>query len=660
MDAQDTRPRPIPSPTRRVRLGAAGAAAVLLGALCVGSQATALAGDDTRGAHTGSFGPGKQAGPAEATPFIAKGGRAFRRATLPVAGQRAYDIGAVDYNRDGALDVFTANHMFRDSLLRGDGEGGYTDVHDRMRFSQTPQIPGITSITREPELDEPGVYFFVRANGKKPNLHVRTKDLDEVPGIDGRATGTFTVNSPRVRVNRKQNAEVNVERVNETKIEINFAVRDNANLVIRNKRLALPFGTRFDAPLTPRHIFLGPYPVRAKSRTLPTIELGDRHGAGWGDFNRDGRMDLYMVGGGVSGNLDDYPGLLQDELLLQRGAGFRNSSQGAGLPKGPCRGRESLPADANRDGELDLLVGCREGRPRLYQSTGRGRFRNATKRVKRLGSKGTALRWVDTDNDGGMELVQGGKQSVSVWELGRGGRARLKQRIRARNRKQSVEAIAPGDFNNDGRVDLFIAAPSGNTLLINRDKRLRKRSPLRFGLPGRSTTASWVDFNNDGRLDLHTAPQGLFRAKAKRRFARTGMVRSNGRQRFGRAEWFDSDNDGRRDVAMVVQADDGPSPRVQFFRNRAGGNRRWLELDLIGTRKNREAIGARVTLRAGKRRLSQWVGQSTGSRYSSGHYRLYFGLGRKGAAKRVIVHWPGGDKTRLGRVKANRVKTVRR
>lgn len=635
-------------------------AALLLLALVGAARSYAV--NDVRGAHTGSFGSGpeaRSAGGPEA--FVARGGRSFPRAKLRVSGQRAYDLGTVDFNSDGLLDVFTMNHMFRDTLLRGVGGGRFEDAYDDMRFSQVSRIPGMTSITKQPRLTKPGVYFYMKANRKRPNIHIKTTGLGKIGGIDGKVSGTITVVFPKVRVNRSRNANVRVRTVSKKKTKIVFNARDNADIAIRANHIALPFETKFDRPMPPDNIWLGAYPVRAKNRKLPTIELGDRHGAGWADFDSNGRLDAALVGGGIAGKIDDLPGLLQDELMINKGSRFKNESRGSGLRKGPCRGRESLPADANKDGSLDLLVGCRDGRPRLYESTGGGKFRNVSKRLKRLGSGGTALRWADVDNDRRMELIQGGKQFVKVWELGRSGRARMRQRIATRNDSQNVDSIAPGDFDNDGDADLFIASRSGNTLLVNRRGRLRAHNPSRFRLPGSSAAASWVDYNNDSKLDLHTNPQGVFKRRGKRRFKKTRLVRSNKRQRFGRASWFDADNDGRRDVALVVQVGTGPSPKVRFFRNNSSRQRRWLELDLVGPPGNRQAIGARVSLRTGKRRkLTQWVGQNDGARYGSGHYRLYFGLGRKRVARGVTVRWPGGGKTKLGKVKSNRVKTVRR
>ena len=72
-----------------------------------------------------------------------------------------------------------------------------------------------------------------------------------------------------------------------------------------------------------------------------------------------------------------------------------------------------------------------------------------------------------------------------------------------------------------------------------------------------------------------------------------------------------------------------------------GNDHHWLQVELRGPPGNPEAIGARVTLEAAGRNHVRQVGQFEGSRYSQGHYRLYFGLGQTGALESIEVLWPG-------------------
>jgi hypothetical protein len=582
----------------------------------------------------------------------------FRTEPLEVERKRAFDLGVVDHNGDSRLDLYTTNHMFRDSLLQASDEG-YIDAYNSSGFAPNPELPGIEDLVRRPTIDEPGLYLFMRAGDRRPHIRIATKNLALIPGLEGgTASGRISVIYPKVKVRRQINASVQVRRVSRTRTAIDFEANANARIVLRPNHIDLPFEVKIDGPLPPERIYLGPRAVPASERRFQ-ITLGDRHGVAWGDYDGNGATDAMITNGGLSGRARSLPRARNDELLLRDGERLVDATEASGVRKGSCRGREAASVDYDSDGILDLFLGCRGGRPRLFSGRGDGTFDEVRGGMRPLGNSGTASRWVDLDADGRPELLQAGQAYLRVWSVDRSGRARLRQRIETRNSNKNVEAIAPGDFDNDGDLDLFVAGPTGNTLLVNRgDRRLRARNPAAVGLPAQSGVgASWVDYDNDSRLDLFTAPDGLFRNRGAR-FRRTGKLRINDSPRFARGTWFDGDGDGRRDLALLVERGRGLFPLASLTRNRSGAKNHWLELDLVGPQGNREAVGARVELRVGKRRLTQWVGQNDGSRFGQGHYRLYFGLGRFERARRVTVHWPNGGRTQLGTIGADRLRTI--
>ncbi len=587
----------------------------------------------------------------------------FSSEPLELEPKRAFDLGVVDHNGDGLLDIYTTNHMFRDSLLEAVKPGqGYADVYESSGFAPNPEVPGIEDLTREPAIDAPGLYIHMSAADRRPHIKISAKELALVPGLEeeGKVSGRISVIYPKVKIRRQSNASVDVRRVSSTRTVIDFEASSNARIVLRPNHIDLPFQVRIEGPLPPERIYLGARAVPADARSFE-IALGDRHGVAWADYDADAATDALLTHGGLSGNARDLPRARNDELLLREGGRLTERTDAAGIRKGSCRGREAAAVDYNSDGVLDLFVGCRGGRPLMFTGLGDGTFDEVGRGLRRLGRSGTANRWADLDGDGRPELLQAGQAYLRVWSLGGGGRARLRQELETRNSNKNVEAIAPGDLDNDGDLDLFIAGPTGNTLLVNRgDGGLQVRNPGAVGLPARSgVAASWVDYDNDSRLDLWTAPDGLFRNRGAR-FQRTGELRMSQPPRLARGTWFDGDLDGRRDLALLAERAGGLFSAISLERNETAGAGHWLQLDLVGARGNREAVGARVELRAGKRRLTQWVGQNDGSRYGQGHYRLYFGLGRFDRAREVTVHWPDGKRTRLGTVSADRLRTIER
>lgn len=96
----------------------------------------------------------------------------------------------------------------------------------------------------------------------------------------------------------------------------------------------------------------------------------------------------------------------------------------------------------------------------------------------------------------------------------------------------------------------------------------------------------------------------------------------------------DFDNDGDVDI-LIVNLDEPPS----LLRNDLQGSNHWLKIKLIGTRSNRSAIGARVTVSYGGRRQAQEV-MSQSSFYSCNDPRLHFGLGSEESAD--VARWQTG------------------
>ena len=139
----------------------------------------------------------------------------------------------------------------------------------------------------------------------------------------------------------------------------------------------------------------------------------------------------------------------------------------------------------------------------------------------------------------------------------------------------------------------------------------------------------------------------LFRNNGDGSFTDTGYLNAADRIEDGRAlALFDYDQDGWIDVLLRNYE----QPAVLLRNN--GGEAEWIELKLVGTRSNRDAVGARVTLVAGGRRQVREV--HAGSAYLSGSSLIqHFGLGAATRAETIEVAWPSGEKTRIVDVAAN-------
>jgi hypothetical protein len=107
----------------------------------------------------------------------------------------------------------------------------------------------------------------------------------------------------------------------------------------------------------------------------------------------------------------------------------------------------------------------------------------------------------------------------------------------------------------------------------------------------------------------------------------------------------DFDRDGRIDIA--VSALDAP---LELWWNKCA-EQNWLQFRLTGTKSNRSAIGAQLTLKAGGRTQVRCVNSSVGYA-SSSDLTVHFGLGAETSAA-VMIHWPSGVLQDLGAVRSN-------
>ena len=145
----------------------------------------------------------------------------------------------------------------------------------------------------------------------------------------------------------------------------------------------------------------------------------------------------------------------------------------------------------------------------------------------------------------------------------------------------------------------------------------------------------------------------LFRNNGDGTFTDVAYVNNADRVEDGRGvAIFDYDQDGRPDVALRNYK----QPAQLLHNVGTGGN--WLELKLIGTRSNRDAVGAHVTVTStGVRQLRE---VHAGSGYLSGSSLIqHFGLGPATTIEAIHIRWPSGAETDMRNVAANQLLTIR-
>ena len=362
--------------------------------------------------------------------------------------------------------------------------------------------------------------------------------------------------------------------------------------------------------------------------------------ATFADYDNDGWLDLFVIGGDGKGH-----------LFHNRGNGaFEDVTVKAGV--GDVNGaRKGAFVDLDHDGDLDLLL-VGGGGQTVYRNNLDGTFTDATASYGISGGSDAAdVVFADFDGDGRTDVVIAGGSAVHLFHNGGAQRFNDVTATSGLSAVDNAGLAAVGDYNNDGFLDLFIAGRNGaeSALWLNKGDgtfSLDTRSSVVQGLKSTNVeTAVFLDFDNDGWVDLlvggaaNTAGKNspsifLFRNDGSGKFVdRSSVLPSN--LRSGGATSVavsDVDDDGDLDLWLV---DAAGNPHL--LRNDGGNSNLAVNVELkalrTGSGKNNAfGIGSRLNLRAGN--IYQ-------TRVATGRV-THFGLGPHLKADVLRIEWPNG------------------
>ncbi len=422
------------------------------------------------------------------------------------------------------------------------------------------------------------------------------------------------------------------------------------------------------------------------------------HAVGWCDIDDDGDQDLAFsnqdgsgfwlyrhdgdgtftdvtsasgLGAASAGKIlwaeltgDEHPDLLVSHAgcRLYRnvdGEVFDDITAGSGLSGSP----EGV-ADVDNDGLCDVITDASD-QLLWYRNLGGGRF-DAPSTIGPVPSS-MATVCFDMDLDGDVDIYIGtyGSSPNQLYRNEGDGSFSEVAAAAGVDFPHASHGLTVGDHDNDGWPDLYVGgySPARCRLFRNEGDGSFSDVTATAGVTGYpdTRTVTFTDFDRDGHLDIfashhdfysysnvmwHNQGDGTFVDVA----VDLGLSGEFVGDYFG-VGWADFDGDAAVDLFAAGHID-----RYRLFRNTGCPNHALL-IDLVGTRSNRSAIGARATVHAGLDSWTRFVSGPSGQR-DGNSLTLEFGLGAGTSVDSVVVHWPGGRPETFGPFTADRRVTL--
>ena len=375
--------------------------------------------------------------------------------------------------------------------------------------------------------------------------------------------------------------------------------------------------------------------------------------AAWVDYDRDGKLDLVVANYvqwspetdlycALDGKTKSYctPEAYKGasvRLWHNRGDGtFEDVTQKAGLYDPTSKSLGIAIMDANQDGWPDILVSNDTQPNKLYVNNGNGTF--SEKGVSAgigysedgIARAGMGVDAADYDRSGypSVVITNFSNQMLSLYHNERNGLF-VDEAPQSEVGHASLLTLGFGcfffDYDLDGWLDLFVANGHIEDAIERVQPRVRYAEPPHL-------------FHNLGNGKFAEATQSAGSAFATPRVARG-------------AAYGDINNDGAPDLLIAVNS--GPAV---LFRNTGATNNR-LRIKLIGTKSNRDGVGATVHVTAGSDAQTKML-RSGSSYLSSSELVLTFGLGTHSQVDSVEIQWPSGAKESLSKVSPNQFITI--
>jgi hypothetical protein len=371
---------------------------------------------------------------------------------------------------------------------------------------------------------------------------------------------------------------------------------------------------------------------------MPQAGSHELRGLSWGDFDQDG--DLDVLGGSTP--TDKLTVVLRND----GGRKFVDVAAEIGLTIPKRSARQTNWVDYDNDGDLDVYSSDRAGDNKLFQNNG-GKFTQVFAGAGPTDPRPTVgACWLDSDNDGDLDLFLANQAGVAdaLWQ--NDGTAFTDIATRAgvagppRTKAEGGVGCAVGDYDNDGRLDIFVPNYGHNQLYRNNgDGTFTDVAPkVGLAVENHAVGSDWGDIDNDGDLDLsvisyvgapgaQTPLNALFRNDGAQGFVNLLTKDSPLNVADHASQFVDYDNDGAIDLSVTDGY--GPTGGHFVFKNLLAedAKKRSLSVLVLDAKGHHTRFGAEVRLFDGSGRILATRQVVTGGGYNSQRAApVHFGL----------------------------------
>ncbi len=390
-------------------------------------------------------------------------------------------------------------------------------------------------------------------------------------------------------------------------------------------------------------------------------EITRSMGCSWGDYDNDGRLDLF-VSTGVQNPLNNL-------LFHNEGNGNFTKVTSGSIVNELSRSSGCSWLDYDKDGWLDMFVvnGFADN-DFLYKNNGNGTFTKIISgSIVNDGSFGRGCAIGDYDNDGWPDIFvacYNGQNDLLYKNNGNGTFTLTNGIIPSDNLYGSGGTF--GDYDNDGWLDLFVTNNNANNRLYHNNGNgtfstavsslpNNESGPLSFG-------STWADYDNDGKLDLFVTSYNN---------VNNFLYKNNGSGNFTRVLNESISNDLVWGIASS-STDINLDGKLEFFIANNGANNfpqndllykydcvvgNYIGVKLKACTLNKSAIGTKVIVKAGGNTYIRELTGAQGCLSQNMHFQ-HFGLGASATADSIIVYWTTGNIQRFSNVTANQYITA--